>query len=267
MMYLGDFGMNSVITFPFTTHEADGGAVAPSSAFEAADIRIYRGASATERASSSGITMTSPFDSVTGLHMLSIDTSDNADFGFYDATNDYHVILVPDETVDGQTVVKVLASFSIENRFTEVTATAVGSAAITSASFAGNAITAGVIATGAITAAKFAAGAIDAAAIADNAIDAGAIATGAITAAKFAAGAIDANALAADAVDEILDEVVEGSLTMRQVLRLFLASLAGKAAGGGTTTITFRDNADSKNRISATVDASGNRTAVTLDGS
>ena len=41
---------------------------------------------------------------------------------------------------------------------------------------------------------------------------------------------------------------------------------AGKASGGGTTSISFRDNADSKNRIVATVDSSGNRTAVTLDG-
>ncbi len=35
----------------------------------------------------------------------------------------------------------------------------------------------------------------------------------------------------------------------------------------GTTTITFRDLADSNARITATVDANGNRTAVTLDGS
>lgn len=72
--------------------------------------------------------------------------------------------------------------------------------------------------------------------------------------------------LTAGAVDAILDEVVEGTLTLRQILRLFLATLAGKSAGGGTATVTFRDNGDTKNRISATVDASGNRTAVTLDG-
>ena len=73
-------------------------------------------------------------------------------------------------------------------------------------------------------------------------------------------------ALSAAGVDAILDEVVEGSLTFRQMLRLFTSVLAGKSAGGGTVTLTFRDNADSKDRITATVDASGNRTAMTLDG-
>lgn len=94
----------------------------------------------------------------------------------------------------------------------------------------------------------------------------GAVSAGAIDAAAIATGAIDADALAADAVDEILDEVIEGTLTFRQALRLFVSSLAGKSAGGGTASITFRDIADAKPRITATVDANGNRTAVTLDG-
>jgi hypothetical protein len=33
--------------------------------------------------------------------------------------------------------------------------------------------------------------------------------------------------------------------------------------GGGTTSITFRDLSDTLDRVSATVDSSGNRTAVT----
>ncbi len=66
--------------------------------------------------------------------------------------------------------------------------------------------------------------------------------------------------------DAVLDEVIEGTYTMRHYLALFAAALLGKASGGGTASITFRDTADSKNRIVATVDASGNRTAVTLTG-
>ena len=68
-----------------------------------------------------------------------------------------------------------------------------------------------------------------------------------------------------DAVDAILDDVVEGTLTVRQMLRLFQAVLAGKSTGGGTTTVNFRNNADTLNRVVATVDANGNRSAVTLD--
>jgi len=60
------------------------------------------------------------------------------------------------------------------------------------------------------------------------------------------------------------DEAVVGTYTMRQLLKVFAAALAGKATGGGTTTITFRGVDDASNVIVATVDASGNRSAVTL---
>lgn len=73
-------------------------------------------------------------------------------------------------------------------------------------------------------------------------------------------------ALSAAGVDAILDEVVEGTTTFRQMLRIFMAILANKSAGGGTVTLTCRDIADTKNRITATVDADGNRTAITVDG-
>lgn len=94
----------------------------------------------------------------------------------------------------------------------------------------------------------------------------GAMAAGVVTAASIATDAIDADALAADAVDEILDEVVEGTITLRQALRILLSALAGKSTGGGTATLTFRDIADSKPRITATVDVNGNRTAIVRDG-
>jgi hypothetical protein len=69
-------------------------------------------------------------------------------------------------------------------------------------------------------------------------------------------------------VDSIHDEVIEGTVTFRQAMRLLLSVMTGKSSGGGTTTITFRDIADSKDRLSCTVDSCGNRTAVgTRDGS
>ena len=68
-------------------------------------------------------------------------------------------------------------------------------------------------------------------------------------------------------VNDILTAVIEGTITFEQMLRIFLARMAGKASGGGTTDIKFRDLADSKDRIDMTVDTNGDRSAVTLDGS
>jgi hypothetical protein len=73
--------------------------------------------------------------------------------------------------------------------------------------------------------------------------------------------------MSSGAVDSILDDPVEGSYTMRQLLRLMASALFGKASGGGTATITFRDLGDSKDRITATVTSNGNRTTVVLDSS
>jgi len=87
-------------------------------------------------------------------------------------------------------------------------------------------------------------------------------------AAADAAGGLpisDAGGLDMDALLQIAT-TVEGTLDVGEVLRIMLSALAGKASGGGTTTIAFRDVADAKDRISATVDSSGNRSAVTLDG-
>lgn len=79
------------------------------------------------------------------------------------------------------------------------------------------------------------------------------------------AAAGDAMSLTAGAVDAIHDDVVEGSLTHRQITRLLLAALCGKLSGVLTNAPKFRDVADSKDRISATTTSDG-RTAVTLDG-
>lgn len=70
--------------------------------------------------------------------------------------------------------------------------------------------------------------------------------------------------LAAAILDD--SDVEAGDLTVREALRLIVASLAGKISGAETTTITIRNAvADDKNRIVATVDSNGNRTAITYD--
>ena len=158
------------VRFPFSTHAAAGANVAPLSGFEAADLKIYRAAdgaaiSATDRSSASGITMTSPFDSLTGFHTVDIDLTDNADSGFYAAGYAYFVVLAPDsETIDSQTITGVLlATFEIGGQPVNVTqfggtglTSASGIPEVKVASIASAAITAASIASDAITAAKLA---------------------------------------------------------------------------------------------------------------
>ena len=55
--------------------------------------------------------------------------------------------------------------------------------------------------------------------------------------------------------------------TVREALRLMLSASAGKVSGADSSTITFRDLNDSLNRIVATVDADGNRSALTYNDS
>lgn len=65
-----------------------------------------------------------------------------------------------------------------------------------------------------------------------------------------------------------LESDVETGITLREAVRLILSVLAGKSSGwpDGTAKV-FRDVNDTKDRITATVDADGNRTAVTVDPS
>lgn len=59
---------------------------------------------------------------------------------------------------------------------------------------------------------------------------------------------------------------VETGLSVRQALRLIAAATGGKVSGAETTTVTIRNAvADDADRIVATVDADGNRTAITYD--
>ena len=73
--------------------------------------------------------------------------------------------------------------------------------------------------------------------------------------------------LSAAGVDAILDEVIEGTHTLRQYMRTFAAVLIGKCSGGGTDTIVYKDVSDIKDRVTSTVTKDGNRTNVVLDES
>lgn len=115
-MNLGDFPEDfTTVTCMFTTHAATGATVAPNSAFEAADVLIYKNGNAAQKTTTNGVTMSSPFDSIVGLHCVVIDTSnDTGDGGFWVAGAQYTLVLSPDETIDGMTTAKVIGTFGIE---------------------------------------------------------------------------------------------------------------------------------------------------------
>lgn len=117
MNYIGDYAADSTVSIFFSTNGGDGARIAFSATIEVADFRVYKNVSETERSSQAGWTLNETYDSLVGVHSLSIDLSDNTDAGFYATGNDYTVVLYPDEAVDGQLVSAVLCQFSIENRF------------------------------------------------------------------------------------------------------------------------------------------------------
>lgn len=154
-------------------------------------------------------------------------------------------------SLDGTTTYVILA-VSDYSRY-------VGDLLGTVAALGAGAITGSSISAGAITASKFGTGAITSTVLADDAI----------TAAKIAADAIGSSELAADAATEIADALldrasaIDGS-TPRDTLARIAASSHGKVSGMASGTPTFLGQDGSTSRIVATVDADGNRTAVTL---
>ena len=66
-------------------------------------------------------------------------------------------------------------------------------------------------------------------------------------------------------LDEMLDSASEvDTYTLRQIFRLMAAFGGGKSSGGASDDV-IRSISDSKDRITATLDSNGHRTAVTLD--
>jgi hypothetical protein len=75
--------------------------------------------------------------------------------------------------------------------------------------------------------------------------------------------AVDNIAVPADIADAVAALTIETGYTLQQTLQLIGAAVAGKLSGAATVTNTIRSMDDSADRITATVDGSGNRTAVT----
>lgn len=96
------------------------------------------------------------------------------------------------------------------------------------------------------------------------------LADGAIESTTFATGAVTAAALDTDAGTEIAAAVLgsviesEGSVTLAQATRLMLAVLAGRTTVSGATYTVLTSN-NAATRVTFTLNASKERTAVTLN--
>lgn len=108
----------STVRIDFTTHDTTGALVAPSSAFASSDFRVYKDGSASEKTTTNGITVTSPFDSIVGKHLIEIDTSNNTgDSGFWAAGSEYRV-----EINSAKTISSIVQSGVVVGRFALVAA-------------------------------------------------------------------------------------------------------------------------------------------------
>ena len=270
MIHLGDVPAGTTLYIPFTTYNSSGASVTISG-LAVTDIEIYKNGSITQRASDNGYALLDTdgidFDGITGLHGFSVDLSDNSDSGFF-AAGSFYWVVVSTVTVDSQTVTLLAATFRIV-----AAESSAGTPKADVSHLAGSAVDAssGLInanvkqISGDATAADNAEAFFDGTGYAgtNNVIPTTTSVTNGVT--------VTTNndktgyRLSATGVDDIHDEVVEGSTTLRQSIRLNNAAQGGKASGMATTSVAVRDLADSKDRIAATVDSSGNRTAVTLD--
>lgn len=67
------------------------------------------------------------------------------------------------------------------------------------------------------------------------------------------------------AAQDVLNATIETNYTLAESVRLHNSVLVGKVSGANTDTEVFRDINDTKDRITATVDEDGNRTAIVID--
>lgn len=107
MKHLGDYDASTVIYGKFTTFRPSTGAAYTLGGTPA--LSVYKDASTTQ--STTGVTLTADFDSVTGLNHFAIDTS--ADGTFYSAGSFFSIVITTG-TVDSVSVVgTVVAEFTI----------------------------------------------------------------------------------------------------------------------------------------------------------
>lgn len=236
MSYKGDRLLGSSLSFKFTSVNVSG---APTTLGGGPIVSVYVDNSLTQFVT--GVTLTVDFDGLTGLNNLSVAATSGNGF----ATGHDYEFVVSNGTAGGVSYVGyTIGSFSI-GMCTQAIVNAVWDEAVTAHNVPPSFGYYTVIIEAFVEAMNTYVGV--------NGAGLTAIPTN--------------TALANGIADALLDRAsgVETSFTPRQALRLLLAASAGKLSGAATTTVAIRDVNDTKNRISATVDADGNRTAVSTD--
>lgn len=114
---LGDFNYGDTVYCLFNTF-AQGGESITLTGLAVTDIEVYKNGGTTQRASDNGYTLLDTdgidFDSVTGIHGFSIDTSDNTTAGFWAPNSDYYAT-VQSVTIDSDVTV-IAFHFTLEKR-------------------------------------------------------------------------------------------------------------------------------------------------------
>ena len=119
--YLGDFVEDDTVIVMFNTFTSDDPSASSTiTNFVNTDVHIHKEDSESQRNNAAGITVSANFDSITGSHMIKIDTSDDTVGSFWVTGKDYFV-RIEGATVDGATINAVVAHFSIQNRYTRGT--------------------------------------------------------------------------------------------------------------------------------------------------
>ena len=104
--YIGDFRLGQTVRHYWNTFDSSNASVTRATD---GTISIYEDGGVTQF--TTGVTDTEDFDSLTGVHLTAVVTTDSA----YERGKDYAAILSA-ATIDGQTVNACLFTFSIENR-------------------------------------------------------------------------------------------------------------------------------------------------------
>lgn len=112
MIALGTVRPGTTLRIPFDSFSLSTGAPGALSNFAVGDILVYKDSSTTERASTTGYTATTTFDSLTGHNEAIVDLSSDATADFFKAGSSYKVVISP-VTIDGQTMTFTIATFDI----------------------------------------------------------------------------------------------------------------------------------------------------------